>query len=110
MDTLKTTIYTALSTLSADVSQSSSNSFSTLPAVTYRVTQNAPNYDFQKNINMQEAEITIDIFADSSTVASNLLSAVETNMRDIDLFLTFTADIPNADGLYHISTRFVGLI
>lgn len=110
MDTLKTTVYNTLKTLSADVSQSSGNVFNTLPAVTYRVSQNAPNYDFQKTINLQEAEITIDIFAESSTNASTLLSSVEAKMRAIDLFLDFTADIPNSDGQYHINTRFVGLI
>jgi len=110
MDTLKTTIYNTLKTLSADVSQSSDNVFNTLPAVTYRVSQNAPYYDFQKTINLQEVEITIDIFANSSTVASNLLSATEEKMRVIDLWLNFTADIPNSDDLYHISTRFGGII
>ena len=110
MDTFKTTLYNALKTLNADVSPSSDNVFNVLPAVTYRVSQNAPDYDFQKTINLQEVETTIDIYANSSTEASNLLSSVEIKMRDIDLFLNFTADIPNADGLYHISTRFAGLI
>ena len=110
MDTIKATVYTALSSLTASVSQTADNTFNDLPAVTYRVTQNAPNYDFQKTINLQDVEVTIDIWSESSTNASSLLASTEAKMRAIDLFLTFTADIPNEDGLYHINTRFVGII
>lgn len=110
MDTFKTTVYNAIKTLSATVSLAGNNDFNELPAVTYMITNNVPNYDFQKEINLQDLEVTLDIYANSSTVASNLLKAAELNLRGIDLFLNYTADIPNADGIYHINARFVGLI
>ena len=110
MDTLKTTVYNAIKTLNATVSLESNNVFNELPAVTYMITNNVPNYDFNKEINLQDVEVTLDIYANSSTVASSLLSAAELNLRGIDLFLNYTADLPNTDGIYHINARFVGLI
>jgi len=110
MEAFKTIVYDALKTLNADVSQASSNIFNDLPAVTYMITNNIPNYDFDKDINLQDLEVTIDIYANSSTDATNLLKAAELNLRSIDLFLNFVTDLPNTDGLYHTNARFVGLI
>ena len=110
METFKTEIYNQLKTLNASVSQASNNVFNTLPAVTYFISNNAPTYDFEKTINLQDVEVTIDIYAETSTVASSLLVSAEAEMRSIDLFLNFTTDVPDTDGLYHINARFSGLI
>lgn len=109
LNTVKSTVYSALNTLTGvTVQQSTQQISTTMPVVAYRVSQNHPDYDFDKTIGLQEVEITIDIFHTTSTGASSLLKLVEEKMRGIDLFLNFTADIPDPDGYFHINTRFVG--
>lgn len=109
MNTVKATVYSALSTIAgATVQQSTQQIATTMPVIAYRISQNAPSYDFDKEISLQDVEVMIDIFATTSTGASSLLSQVEAKMKGIDLFLTYTADVPDPDGYFHINTRFGG--
>ena len=109
MDTAKTAVYSALSGITGATVQSANTPIGkSLPVITYRVSQNAPRYDFDKTIGLQDIEITIDIFATGST--STLLASAETAMRTIDYFLTYTADIPDPEGLQHTNARFTGTI
>ena len=109
MDTVKTTVYAALNTLTGVTVQKSSTPIGlNLPVLSYRVSQNAINPTFDKNIGLQDIEITIDIYAEGST--STILANAEEVMRGIDYFLTYTADIPDPEGLEHTNARFTANI
>ena len=109
MDTVKTTVYNALSSLTGVTVQKANTAIGqNLPVLAYRVSQNAPRYDFDKTIGLQDVEITIDIFAAGST--STILASAEAKMREIDYFLTYTADLLDPEGLEHTNARFTANI
>lgn len=93
-----------------DVSQSSQNIFNNVPAVTYRIDGNATEYYLENDIASQEIRCTIDIFAEDSVTASNILVQVEAKMRELKYRLNNSLDVPAPEGaLYHINATFVGL-
>lgn len=93
-----------------DVSQSSQNIFNNVPAVTYRIDGNAAEYYLENDIASQEIRCTIDIFAEDSVTASNILVQVEAKMRELKYRLNNSLDVPAPEGaLYHINATFVGL-
>lgn len=108
MDTIKTTIYNALSALSGvSVSQGDQVVFNTLPAVTFNISNNINNLGLDNTILSQDAEIKVDIWGSSSTEASSTLALTEGVLRGIGYTLSYTQDVPNPDaGIFHITTRF----
>ena len=104
----KKDILNILSTLPYTISQSSEAVFNELPAITFRVGDNSVNLDLDNEIVYQDIVIIIDIWAEESLKASNMLSEIEALMRQNGYKLNFSADVPNVDkNIYHISTRFV---
>ena len=106
----KTDIFESLKTLNYYVSQTQPPVFNKLPAIIFRVGNNAPEYDLDNNILSQDVEIQIDIWADKSETASNVLSQVEEIMRKNYYKMSFSNDVPNISNLYHIVSRFTKLI
>ena len=102
----KTDIYNSLKTLNYYVSQNQPEEFSDLPAIIFRVGNNDVNLDLDNNIVSQDIEIIIDIWAEDSVTASNVLSQVEETMRQIGYKMSFSSDIPNTGNLFHINNRF----
>lgn len=104
----KSEIYNKLKTLpGVTVRQGAQTVFADTPAVTFRLDNNAVNLDLDKNIASQDIAVAVDIWADDSPTASNLLSEVEAKMRELNYRLSFSADVPAPEGaLYHIATRF----
>ena len=108
MELPKKDVFNILSTLSYTLSQSSEAVFNELPTLTFRVGNNSVNLDLDNEILCQDIEIIIDIWAEDSVTASNMLNEVEALMRQHGYKLNFSADVPNVDkNLNHISTRFV---
>jgi hypothetical protein len=95
-----------LKTIDYSVKQASQNVFNELPAVTFQVSTNKLRLDLNNDIMAQDIEITIDIWADDSVTASNVLSDVEKTMRYIGYKLTYSADVPNIDKIFHVVSRF----
>jgi hypothetical protein len=105
----KTDVYNILKSLNYYVSQTQPASFNELPAIIFRVGNNSINYDLSNNITSQDIEVVIDIWAEESTTASNILSQVEEIMR-LNLYkLSYSNDVPNIGNLYHINCRFTKL-
>ncbi len=102
----KTDIYTSLKTLNYYVSQTQPPTFNDLPAIIFSVGNNDINVDLDNNIISQDIEIKIDIWAEDSVTASNVLSQVEEIMRQNNYKMSFSNDIPNTGNLFHISNRF----
>lgn len=102
----KTDVYNALKTLNCFVSQSHPPTFETLPAVIFRVGDNSVNITLSNNISVQNIEIIIDIYAETSSEASEVLSQVEELMRNNKYRLIYSTDVPNPGELFHINTRF----
>lgn len=112
MDTIKATVFSTLSTLTGvAVSQSTQGLVNSFPAVTFALSDNENTIDLDANLLHQDVEITVDVWAKSSTVCSSTLSAAEAKLRAIGYRMTFMADIPDPDdSVFHISTRFTSLV
>lgn len=105
----KSDIFSALNrlrTLDYAVKQSNQNSFDNLPTVTFRVSTNDITLNLDNEISKQEIEIIVDVWSEDSMTASSVLNDVERIMRDMDYRLSFSSDIPDPEGLFHISNRF----
>lgn len=102
----KTDIYNSLKSLNYYVSQTQPPVFNELPALIFRVGNNSINTDLDNNILSQTLEVQIDIWAEDSVTASNILSQVEETMRSNLYEMSFSNDVPNIGNLYHIVTRF----
>lgn len=106
----KKDIFNSLKELGYYVSQTQPPTFNELPAIIFSVGSNTINTDLDNNILSQDLEIVIDIWAEDSVTASNVLSQVEEKMR-LNLYnMSFSNDVPNIGNLYHIATRFTKII
>ena len=106
----KSDVYNSLKKLNYYVSQTQPAQFNDLPAVIFRLNNNAANYDLDNTILSQDIEVQIDIWAEDSVTASNVLSEVEEIMRSNLYNLSFSNDVPNIGNLFHIVSRFTKLI
>ncbi len=102
----KSDIYNSLKTLNYFVAQTQPPTFNDLPAIIFNVGNNAIDVDLDNTIISQDIEIIIDIWAEDSVTASNVLSQVEEIMRQLGYKMSFSSDIPNIGNLYHINCRF----
>ena len=102
----KSDIYNNLKTLNYYVSQTQPPTFNNLPAIIFRLNNNAVNLDLNNTIISQDIEVNIDIWAEDSVTASTVLSQVEEIMRRIGYQMSFSSDIPNTGNLFHINCRF----
>ena len=105
----KSDIYNSLKTLNYYVSQTQPIEFIDLPAITFRVGNNSVNLDLDNTIISQDIEIIIDIWAEDSVTASNVLSQVEEVMRQIGYKMSYSSDVPNIGNLFHINNRFTAI-
>lgn len=106
----KSDIYTSLKKLNYFVSQTQPARFNELPAVIFKVLNNAINTDLDNQILSQELEVQIDVWAEDSVTASNVLSQVEETMRSNLYKMSYSNDVPNIGNLYHIVSRFTKII
>ena len=81
-----------------------------LPAITFTVGNNVPNYCIDKEVASSDVEIVVDVWANESAIASRIAGEAEAAMREIDYLQTYCADIPpdleTEGSLYHIQLRF----
>lgn len=102
----KSDVYNSLKTLKYYVSQTQPTEFTDLPAIIFRVGNNSVNLNLDNQIISQDIELIIDIWAEDSVTASNVLSQVEEIMRNNYYIMSYSSDIPNIGNLYHINCRF----
>ena len=102
----KTEIFNLLSELDCEVSQTKPPIFNTLPYITFTVTGNDINTFLDNSIAYQDITVQIDIWADDSPSASNLLSQVEEKMRNNFYSMIYSSDVPNVGNVFHIVSRF----
>lgn len=106
----KSDIYNSLKELNYFVSQTQPSEFTELPAIIFSVGNNSINTDLDNVVLNQEIEVVIDIWAEDSVTASEVLSQVENVMR-LNLYnMSYSSDIPNIGNLYHINCRFSTII
>lgn len=106
----KSDVLNSLKELNYYVSQTQPPIFNELPAVIFRVGNNSVDIDLDNNIVSQDLEIQIDVWAEDSVTASNVLSQVEEIMRSNLYKMSYSNDVPNTGNLYHIVSRFTKLI
>lgn len=102
----KADIYNLLKTLGYGVSQAQPTVFNELPYLTFRVIGNDNSLFLDNSIAFQNVEVQIDIWADTSVEASEILSKVEEKMRSDFYNMTYSADVPNIDNIFHVVSRF----
>ena len=102
----KTDIFNSLKTLNYYVSQTQPAQFNDLPAIIFKVGNNSVSTDLDNNILSQDIEVQIDVWAEDSVTASQVLSQVEETMRSNLYEMSFSNDVPNIGNLYHIVSRF----
>ena len=102
----KTDVYNSLKALPYFVAQTQPAVFTELPAVIFKVGNNAVTADLDGAILSQDIEIQIDVWAEDSVTASLVLSQVEEIMRSNQYIMSFSNDVPNAGNLHHIANRF----
>ena len=102
----KRDIYNSLSTLNYFVSQTQPATFEDLPAIIFNVGNNSVDVDLNNTIISQDIEVNIDIWAEDSVTASNVLNQVEEIMRQLGYNMSYSSDVPNICNLYHINCRF----
>ena len=102
----KKDVYDSLKALPYSLSQTQPEIFNELPAIVFNVGNNAVSTDLDGGISSQEIEIQIDIWAEDSVTASEILSQVEEIMRSNLYIMSFSNDVPNVSNLYHIVSRF----
>lgn len=106
----KPAIYTALSSIPAvTVLQGSQKTLVEVPAITFFVSDNSEDVDLSNQTVSQNVEVTVDIWAATSTAADNLLSQVHTKLKGLGYRLAFTLDVPDPQNICHITTRFDSL-
>lgn len=106
----KSDVYNSLKELNYYVSQTQPAQFNELPAIIFKVGNNAINTDLDNNILSQDLEVQIDIWAEDSVTASTVLSQVEETMRSNLYNMSFSNDVPNISNLFHIVSRFTKVI
>lgn len=106
----KSDVYESLKKLSYYVSQTQPAQFNELPAIIFSVGNNSITTDLDNNILSQDLEVQVDIWAEDSVTASNVLSQVEETMRSNLYTMSFSNDVPNIGNLYHIVSRFTKII
>ena len=108
----KPEVYDALKALGYTCSQSRQAVFEKdkLPAITFTVGNNVPDYCIDKEVAASNVEIVVDVWANESATASRVAGEAEAAMREIDYLQTYCADIPpdleTEGSLYHIQLRF----
>ena len=106
----KSDIYNSLKKLNYFVSQTQPPTFNDLPAIIFKVGNNAINTDLDNEILSQNLEMQIDIWAEDSITASTVLSQVEETMRSNLYKMSYSNDVPNVGNLFHIVSRFTKII
>lgn len=102
----KEEIFKILSELGCAVSQTKPPIFNELPYITFTVTGNDINTFLDNTIAYQDITVQVDIWADDSPSASNLLSKVEEKMRNNFYNMIYSSDVPNTGNVFHIVSRF----
>ncbi len=102
----KKSVYTILSALDGvNVYQARPEQVIEYPCITFFVSNNSPTYVLEKEIGYQEMEVTIDIYAKTSSESGELLSTLEQAMISNGYRLTYCSDVPNDDAS-HLTTVF----
>lgn len=100
-------LYTILSTFKSGVTALTERpeTIEIVPSVTYRVEDNGIEIDLGKEIAYQNIIVIVDIWASNKKDASEILSALEEDMRDNNYVLNFSSEVSDPR-LAHITTRF----
>lgn len=102
----KKDVYTILSGIEGvTVYQERPEIIKTLPCITFNIGSNVPEYVLERDIGLQNIEVVIDIWAETSKQSGSLLATLQDTMLENDYRLTFNMDLPE-DDLHHITTRF----
>ena len=75
--------------------------------ITFRISNNQPEYDLDKEIENQRITVILDVWANTSQGTSELLVALEVKMREINYLLDTSYAIPDPEQLSHVLAQFI---
>jgi len=101
----KSEIYNKLKETGYTVYQNRPEVLGVLPCIVFSIGDNSGVYTFT-DLGYQNIIVDIDIYADTSTGSSTILTAVESEMRELGYMLTSSLDIPDPDLISHVSATF----
>lgn len=102
----KIDLYDLLSSIEGvSVYQSRPEVIAEFPTITFYVSNNRVNATLDKEIGYQDLVFEIDIWDKTSIGTAELLSDVESTLRESGYLLDFSTDVPDPD-CSHISARF----
>lgn len=106
MDEPKSKIYTILSGIEgATTYQMRPRVVEDIPCFMYSVTGDTPVYSLDKEVEYQNIEVSIDIFAENSQTSGSLLATLVETMLTNNYRMTFCTDVSD-DDYSHIATIF----
>lgn len=96
----------AVAGLEIEVYQERPEVIESFPCMTFRISNNVPQYDLDKSIGKQDIIVIIDIWAETSVDSGKVLVALESKMKEYNYLLAFNGDVPDPEGNSHITTQF----
>lgn len=106
----KKDVYKDLKKLGYPVYQTQPTVFNDLPAITFDVLDNNTVLCLDNTIAYQSITVKVDIWAEDSIKASDMLSEIEGILRLSQYNLEYSSDVPNPGDIFHITTKFKKVI
>lgn len=88
------------------VAQDRPERIETLPAITFEVENNVPQYGLDKSINKQDITIKVDIWGETSKITGSILKIVIEKLLELDYRCTFNQALVDPTGISHRTTQF----
>ena len=107
----KEEVYSVLNTIAdVKIAQSGEVIRDDLPKLTFYTMDNRPHYDLNKDIQIQDVVVMVDVWTSSSVAGTDLANEVEDKMKTINFLVDFSHDIPTIDRkFYHKAIRFIAI-
>lgn len=106
----KPDINTILKSVSSGVAvhQSRPEKLEVLPCFTFIVPSDVPTYDLDNTIALQDIDVQVDIWTETSKESSTLKKALVSTMRSYKYMLSFSGDVPDDsdEKISHVTTLF----
>jgi thioredoxin-like negative regulator of GroEL len=99
-------VYSLLQQTGERVFQARPEVIEEFPCITFYISDNSVNLELARDIAYQEIEVVIDIWANTSQESGSLHIQVEEILREADMTLISSIDVPDPSGYSHINATY----
>lgn len=99
-------VYSLLRQTGETVYQARPEVIEQFPCITFYIAENMVNMDLDREIGYQEVEVSVDIWATTSQESGALHIQVEGILREADMHLISSTDVPDPTGYSHINAKY----